>query len=351
MTPGRQIRRAAGLATALVWGLVASGTAAVDVSRSARGIAVVSFAEMPSSRDADLPDVAALLAGALSAHSTARVVTPRSPSLHAGKLEDPQAADVRRWAISSAVDNVVVGRTALRGSELDVAVELRSGHSGATRAEYRLAPGSRDGLPGAVQRLAELILADLGDTASAAPPPAAPARSAATTPTAEVPGAKDELTSSGGLDLVLLPGSRRDDPISINSEELEVLPQDGGRRLVFSQNVEVLQGDISLNADRLEAVYPQGASQPERLLASGRVLVVQGDRRARCEEAVYERGPYTIVCRGKAEVLQACDRVRGEEIEFDLERERVRVTGAASVVIQSEGADATGCADAEREGR
>ena len=130
-----------------------------------------------------------------------------------------------------------------------------------------------------------------------------------------------------------------------------MLPQDGGRRLVFSQNVEVLQGDVSLNADRLEAIYPQGASQPERLLASGHVLVVQGDRRARCDEAIYERGPYTIVCRGKAEVLQACDRVRGEEIEFDLERERVRVTGAASVVIQSEDDGPTGCADAARGAR
>ena len=111
----------------------------MDVSRPARGIAVVSFAEMPSDPDADLPDVAALLAGALSSHSTTRVVTPRSSSRYAGEFEDPQATDVRRWAVSSAVDNVVVGRTALRGSDLDVAVELRSGHSGATRAEYRLA--------------------------------------------------------------------------------------------------------------------------------------------------------------------------------------------------------------------
>ena len=104
----------------------------------------------------------------------------------------------------------------------------------------------------------------------------------------------------------------------------------------------MLQGDVTLNADRLEAIYPEGASQPDRLVATGHVRIVQGARRARCEEATYERADGIIMCRGRAELTEGCDRVRGHLIELDLERERVRVTGAASVVIQSEGAD---CAD------
>ena len=150
---------------------------------------------------------------------------------------------------------------------------------------------------------------------------------------ADVAVADDEVS--------LLPGASSDEPIAINSEELEVLPQGGGRRLVFSRNVEVQQGDITLYADRLEAIYPEGASQPDRLFASGHVRVVQGDRRGRCEEATYERAANTIVCRGKAQVTQGCDQVRGESIEFDLGRKRVRVVGAASVVIQPD--DAEGC--------
>lgn len=258
------------------------------------------------------------------------------------------------WGLAAAVAAAVPAAQVPSSAEFDLpdaSVESRSAFSRAMQPEYHHAPGPADGLPGEAKRLAERVLADLGDSAANAPPSAAPAPPAKAMPAGEASSAGDELASGSGVDLALLPPGRRDDPISINSEELEVLPQGGGRRLVFSQNVEVLQGDISLNADRLEAVYPEGASQPERLLASGHVLVVQGDRRARCEEAVYERGPYTIVCRGKAEVLQACDRVRGEEIEFDLERERVRVTGAASVLIRSEDAKATGCADMEREGR
>ena len=127
-----------------------------------------------------------------------------------------------------------------------------------------------------------------------------------------------------------------------------MLPHDGGRRLVFSNNVAVVQGDIVLNADRLEAVYPQGASQPDLLLATGHVRIAQGDRRARCERATYERVAETIVCRGNAEVIQGCDRVRGEEIAFDLVQERVRVTGAASVVIQPDDGDTDKCADGSK---
>ena len=63
------------------------------------------------------------------------------------------------------------------------------------------------------------------------------------------------------------------------------------------------------------------------------------------------RGRVAVQDRGRAEVLQGCDRVRGEEIEFDLERERIRVTGAASVVINSGDGDAGGCVAVEGERR
>jgi lipopolysaccharide export system protein LptA len=286
-------------------------------------------------------DVASVLAEQLDSRSRLRVVAPDAVRRDDRGLADPQADDVRRWALWNQVENVVVGRS----DGLAVAVELRSGHSGAALAEYRVAPESSEELPGAVERLAVLILADLGEAAAEAPLPAvsAPASGLPSATRGAEPPAPDAGPKADSL--ALLPGPRRDDPISINSDELEVVSEAGGRRLVFSRNVEVLQGDVTLNADRLEAVYPQGASQPDHLRATGDVRVHQGDRRARCDEATYARSAQTIVCRGRAEVTQGCDRVRGQEIEFDLARERVRVSGAASVVIQPEDADAAECAD------
>lgn len=337
---------AAVLGAVLALGFARLSEAAAEGADPDRGIAVAPFA----ADGAPVPDVASRLAQELAVLSPTRIVPPGSLLSDGGGLDEPEAGDVRRWAERNDVDNVIVGRTrrAPRGG-LDVSVELRSGHSGAARAEYRLAPDSDAALPGAVDHLARLILADLGDPVDAGsdalPDVAAPAPTASAgapgSGASEQSGAKD-----AGVGLAMLPGVRRDDPIQIHSDELEVLPQDGGRRLVFSRNVEVHQGNIILNADRLEAVYAAGASQPDLLLASGRVRVAQGGRRARCERARYEREAQTLVCRGQAEVLEGCDRVRGEEISFDLSNERVMVTGAASVVIQPKVGDSGGaCAD------
>jgi len=341
-------RLAPGLAIALVLASGGPARAVVDVSGPARGIAVAPFAGSAAGGTA-WPDVASLLARELDRLSDTRVVPPDALRHDERGLAAPEARDVRRWAQWNAVENVVVGRVdrATR-RQLDVAVELRSGHSGAQRAAYRLEPESGSDLDGAVGRLARLILADLGDDAASAASPlpdvaaASPETPPAPEPTPAVPAAAGHREGRG-IDLV--PGRARDDPISINSEELEVLPQDGGRRLVFSRNVEVQQGDITLEADRLEAVYPQGASQPDRLHATGNVRVAQGNRRGRCEEATYERSADTIVCRGRAEVVQGCDQVRGDEIEFDLAHQRVRVVGAASVVIQPDDGSAEGCVE------
>jgi len=69
-------------------------------------------------------------------------------------------------------------------------------------------------------------------------------------------------------------------------------------------------------------------------------------RLATCERALYLRSTRSVRCTGRAELLDGCDRVRGRSIELDLERETVRVEGAASVWIGSREAAAEGCRSA-----
>jgi lipopolysaccharide export system protein LptA len=79
--------------------------------------------------------------------------------------------------------------------------------------------------------------------------------------------------------------------------------------------------------------------------------VVQRDRQASCDNATYLRADALITCTGRAELRQGCDVVRGRRITFDLDRDRVRVEGAASVVIHPDadeegaGAGATSCGE------
>jgi lipopolysaccharide export system protein LptA len=329
--------------------LSAPVSAAVSSADGPSGIAVVPFAwsdARAGAEEAEVPDIASLLAGELARSSNVRVVGPSALRSHRIASARPEASDFRRWAERNQVDRVVAGRASRRaGGALDVAVELRSGHSGATEVDYQLEAASERQLPGVVEKLAARILADLGaaegvgqgEQAAGSEAGAMPPVGAAGRPSADA--ASSAGTADANQDTPFLPGVNRDDPISIKSDELEVLPHEGGRRLIFSRNVTVAQGDIRLRADRLEAIYPQGRSQPERLTATGHVTVRQGERRARCQKATYLRTSQMIYCQGKAEVVEGCDRVRGDEIEFDLQRDRVRVNGAASVVIQPEGAE------------
>ena len=106
--------------------------------------------------------------------------------------------------------------------------------------------------------------------------------------------------------------------------------------------MKATQADLTITSDRLEALYPDKATQPGRLVAEGRVVVVRGRHEARCDRATYERSERRVVCQGNAELRDGGDRVTGAQIEFDIESERVVVSGGASVVIQPGGRDADG---------
>ena len=67
-----------------------------------------------------------------------------------------------------------------------------------------------------------------------------------------------------------------------------------------------------------------------------------GDRKAHCDVATFFNAERRVICRGRAALQQGCDLVRGEEIHFDLENERVLVKGGASVVIRNADDDCTG---------
>jgi len=179
----------------------------------------------------------------------------------------------------------------------------------------------------AIPVLAATPVAAADDVAAA--PPVAGVDDVAAAP----PAAAEATEQSSPFDL----GIDSDEPLEITSQELEVQNHEGKRQLIFSTEVVVEQGDLRIESNRLEAFYPQGSSQPERLVATGSVRLAQrteqGERRARCDEAVYTSTPETLVCTGNAELEDGGDRLRGKTIEFDLEKETVKVRGGATLIL------------------
>ena len=138
-----------------------------------------------------------------------------------------------------------------------------------------------------------------------------------------------------------------DKPLSIRSDELEALENEGRRRLLFTSNVHIEQGDLLVNSDRLEAFYPPGGSQPDKLVASGHVEVKQLQRRMLCNTATYFQTEDRLLCVGNAELQQGDDRVRGREIEIFTKQSRVKVRGGATVNVMPSGSDKKPVAEAK----
>jgi len=262
------------------------------------------------------PDVAAHVAQRLATRGVGAVVGPQE--LGAPARYEPKAAEAQGWAQHAAVDAIVVGRTTKLGSRLSLHARVLDGRSGKpVGAPVVEEVASPEEFGRSIDRLTGALLERLGERPGAVSAPAP-----------ERPAAKPEALAFD-----------KSKPLSIHSDQLEAAPDPSGqRRLVFVGHVRAEQGAFSLVADRLEALYLAGASEPHRLQAKGHVTLKQGTRVARCAEATFFRTEERVVCTGQlAELEQACDRVRGSRIVFHLGSERLEVEGGADVSIRPEG--------------
>jgi lipopolysaccharide export system protein LptA len=328
----------------LVAVLVAIGVSADAADESAEGVRIgVAPFERVAAKGAAVPDIASSLAQRLSTKGVERVVGPQG--LGATASADPAAEDVVAWAKQAQVDLVVVGRTTRLGESLSVDARIRSAATGALLGSPLVveASGPKD-LGRAIEELATLVL-----EASRRDQVGAPTRLARRPDTGSATSV--ETTPEPGADVTVKTPFRSDAPISIKADVLEAFDREGRKKFVFTGNVRAVQGDLHLKSDRLEAFYPPGKSQPERLVATGHVVITQTGKRALCEKATYFRGDEKLVCVGNAQLDEECDRVRGKEIVFHLDTGILEVNGLADVRIHPQGVACEPVDAAERASR
>lgn len=123
-------------------------------------------------------------------------------------------------------------------------------------------------------------------------------------------------------------GINLEQPLEITSERLEVFQNE--QKTVFSGQVEAIQGDFQLNTDRLTVYYDEQQRLVDRLEAEGRVKVVQQDRSAQADRAVFKQQEQVLILTGHAILTQGTNRVAGEEIVFDLANNSSTVKSSGS---------------------
>ncbi len=301
-----------------------AGGDAVEPEADPRGVRIgVAPFESAGPPGVELPDIATLLADRIGTRGVGRIVGPSELGVPA--MAHAEAGDVKAWSTTAQVDGIVIGRTTQLGNYLSIDVRLLSGTSG---------------------EVVETFIAEVthtGQTASAVDTLAGQVVEGALALAARSGAAAKQAPDN--LDAATSPNLPFDSsaPISIKSNTLEATDVNGRRRLVFSGDVRVHQADVKITSNRLTADYPEGSSQPSRLVATGSVRVVQGTQEAFCDDGTYLRAEELLVCCGHAELRDGANRVRGKCIEFDLNGDTVRVQDAiVNIIPEQDNGDSGG---------
>lgn len=283
--------------------------------------------EIVAPEGADLPDVDLLLADRLGTRGLGRVVGPGALSID--PVAEPTPEQLRSWAEGSRTELVVVGRTTQIGRRISVDVRLRNAANGDTVGTYVAEASRPEELGATVDRLAGAVL-----EGALTVPVLAPVSAAA--PQADASAGSAEAKSSAA------PKPRQ--PLSIKADEMEAVEGGGGtRRFLFKRNVRLRQGDMFVRSRRMEAFYPAGSSEPGTMTATGAVILRQAGRRAKCETAIFYPKEQRVVCKGNdAELEQGGTSLRGKEIEFFLDTERMVIRGGADVFMEPGTGDSEG---------
>ena len=139
-----------------------------------------------------------------------------------------------------------------------------------------------------------------------------------------------------------LKGHNTNAPVDVTSERIEV--QERADRAVFTGNVHVTQGDMTLDTPRLTVAYSSNASNPgstnvqiNRLDAAGGVVVRDPSETAKGDFGVYDLDRKLITLIGNVQLTRDNNQVNGARLVIDLNSGRAVIDGGPPGVNASGG--------------
>lgn len=133
------------------------------------------------------------------------------------------------------------------------------------------------------------------------------------TPTQATPGAP------------ALAGEPLTHPVTIAADRLEILGKE--HRAVWSGNVRAQRGEALLTCDRLTAAYVT-PEQIKDLTCEGGVKVVEGERTASGQTALFDNVTGVLTLSGEPEARLGKNEMKGAKVTFDVGADTVRVDQA-----------------------
>lgn len=137
--------------------------------------------------------------------------------------------------------------------------------------------------------------------------------------TLAAPAAHAQLSENGG-------------PVSYSADNLEYF--DGERRLVLTGDVDIVQNDARLRADRITLFFSGsgaargaglGSGDIHRMIAEGEVYYVRPAQSARGNRAVYEVANDSVTFTGNVVVASDENVIRGETLVLEIGSRRTTI--------------------------
>jgi lipopolysaccharide export system protein LptA len=138
-----------------------------------------------------------------------------------------------------------------------------------------------------------------------------------------------------------LKGHNSNAPVDVAADRIEV--QDRADRAIFSGNVVVRQGELTLTASRLTVAYSSaGGVELRRIDATGGVSVRSPSETAQGNVGIYDLERRIITLIGDVSLVQRDARVNGGRLTIDLDSGRAVMDGGGPPGTTSQGGRVTG---------
>ncbi len=105
---------------------------------------------------------------------------------------------------------------------------------------------------------------------------------------------------------------------------------------LFEDNVVVVDPQMKLMSERMTVTFNE-SNKVESIRAEGKVVIVQEDKTANSDLALYNVDTGEIVLTGHPTVTRGKDVLRGEKITFWRDENRMRVEKGATLFLQNAG--------------
>ena len=114
-------------------------------------------------------------------------------------------------------------------------------------------------------------------------------------------------------------------PIDITSDTVEASQKEN--MVTFKGNVVAKQEDITLYANMIVVYYNPDTKKLKEIMAIGNVKIVQLDRRATGQKAIFQQDENKVILDGEAVLREGENVIRGERIIYYVAEERSVVEG------------------------